>query len=83
MTVTRASGLPDVHPRADLPTAVQIYEVGPRDGLQAEKAIVPLAAKIEFIDRLALAGLSVVEATSSSPAVGAATGRRGGALRRS
>ena len=64
MTVTRASGLPDVHPRADLPTAVQIYEVGPRDGLQAEKAIVPLAAKIEFIDRLALAGLSVIEATS-------------------
>ena len=64
MTVTRVSGLPDVHPRADLPTAVQVYEVGPRDGLQAEKAIVPLVAKLEFIDRLAEAGLGVIEATS-------------------
>ncbi len=58
------AALPDVHPRADLPTEVRVYEVGPRDGLQAEKAIVPLAAKLEFIDRLGAAGLRAVEATS-------------------
>ncbi len=43
---------------------VTIYEVGPRDGLQNEKAIVPVEAKAEFIRRLLAAGLPVVEATS-------------------
>ena len=43
---------------------VRIVEVGPRDGLQNEKTIVPTHTKIEFIDRLAAAGLSHVEATS-------------------
>jgi hydroxymethylglutaryl-CoA lyase len=47
---------PEVHPRPGLPSAVRIYEVGPRDGLQAEAAIVPLAVKLELIDRLADAG---------------------------
>lgn len=41
---------------------VRIVEVGPRDGLQNEKAIVPLAVKVELIDRLSATGLSVVEA---------------------
>lgn len=41
-----------------------MYEVGPRDGLQAEKAVVPLEIKLEFIDRLGEAGLTVIEATS-------------------
>jgi hydroxymethylglutaryl-CoA lyase len=41
-----------------------VYEVGPRDGLQAEKAVVPLEIKLEFIDRLGEAGLTVIEATS-------------------
>ena len=41
-----------------------IYEVGPRDGLQNEKAVVPVEAKAEFIHRLLAAGLPVVEATS-------------------
>ena len=31
---------------------VQIVEVGPRDGLQNEKEIVPVAAKIQLIDKL-------------------------------
>src|SRR4029077_6774122 len=39
-------------------------EVGPRDGLQNEAAIVPTAAKVRFIEMLAAAGLPVVEATS-------------------
>lgn len=43
---------------------VRIVEVGPRDGLQNEKAIVPTHTKIEFIDRLAVAGFTHVEATS-------------------
>jgi hydroxymethylglutaryl-CoA lyase len=44
--------------------AVTVVEVGPRDGLQNEAAIVPAAAKVELIERLAAAGLPVVEATS-------------------
>jgi len=46
------------------PTAVRIVEVGPRDGLQNEKTIVPTAAKIELIDRLSATGLQTIEATS-------------------
>src|SRR5215217_2033301 len=46
------------------PKHVTIVEVGPRDGLQNEKTVVPTPAKIAFIDRLAAAGLPVVEATS-------------------
>ncbi len=51
-------------PVAGLPEAVTIYEVGPRDGLQNEAAIVPVEAKAEFVRRLLAAGLPVVEATS-------------------
>jgi hydroxymethylglutaryl-CoA lyase len=43
---------------------VRIYEVGPRDGLQNESLAIPLDAKVEFIDRLATAGLREIEATS-------------------
>src|SRR5687768_6185673 len=51
--------------RADgLPGRVTIYEVGPRDGLQNEQAIVPVAVKAEFVRRLVAAGLPIVEATS-------------------
>jgi hydroxymethylglutaryl-CoA lyase len=47
-----------------LPAAVKIVEVGPRDGLQNEQAQVPAAIKVELIERLAAAGLPVVEAGS-------------------
>ncbi|HEX5663158.1 MAG TPA: hydroxymethylglutaryl-CoA lyase [Xanthomonadaceae bacterium] len=47
-----------------LPAQVRIVEVGPRDGLQNEKAIVATAAKIELIDRLSATGLQSIEATS-------------------
>ena len=47
-----------------LPRKVRIVEVGPRDGLQNEPANVPTAVKIELIERLADAGLPVVEATA-------------------
>ncbi|MBP6079228.1 MAG: hydroxymethylglutaryl-CoA lyase, partial [Xanthomonadales bacterium] len=44
--------------------SVRIVEVGPRDGLQNEKTIVPAATKITLIDRLSAAGHRSVEATS-------------------
>ncbi|WP_321893726.1 hydroxymethylglutaryl-CoA lyase [Paraburkholderia tropica] len=47
-----------------LPKEVKIVEVGPRDGLQAEKTQVPTQTKIELIDRLSKAGFRNVEATS-------------------
>lgn len=43
---------------------VKIVEVGPRDGLQNEKKTIPLATKIELIERLARTGLSTIEAGS-------------------
>lgn len=55
---------PQVEPAAGLPTQVTIYEVGPRDGLQNEPAVVPVEVKAEFIRRLVAAGLSTVEVTS-------------------
>lgn len=43
---------------------VRIVEVGPRDGLQNEKAFIETADKIALIDRLAATGLRSIEATS-------------------
>ena len=43
---------------------VRIVEMGPRDGLQNETQVVPLATKLELIERLADAGLREIEATS-------------------
>ncbi|CAI5695259.1 unnamed protein product [Oreochromis niloticus] len=47
-----------------LPGKVKIVEVGPRDGLQNEKTLVPTEAKIKLINMLSDSGLSVIEATS-------------------
>jgi len=47
-----------------LPQQVRMVEVGPRDGLQNEAQIVPMATKVALIERLAEAGLAVVEAGS-------------------
>uniref|UniRef100_A0A8D0GNF6 hydroxymethylglutaryl-CoA lyase n=1 Tax=Sphenodon punctatus TaxID=8508 RepID=A0A8D0GNF6_SPHPU len=47
-----------------LPEYVKIVEVGPRDGLQNEKVMVPTDIKIELINRLSKGGLSVIEVTS-------------------
>ena len=43
---------------------VTIVEVGPRDGLQNEKRILPAATRIELINRLANCGVPVIEAGS-------------------
>lgn len=55
---------PETHSNQPLPKRVQIYEVGPRDGLQNEARTLPVGTKVEFIRRLLQAGLPVVEATS-------------------
>jgi hydroxymethylglutaryl-CoA lyase len=47
-----------------LPKRVKIVEVGPRDGLQNEAAVIPTDDKIELINLLSDTGLSAIEATS-------------------
>ena len=47
-----------------MPRAVRLCEVGPRDGLQNEKAMVPTDVKVALIDMLADAGMPAIEATS-------------------
>jgi hydroxymethylglutaryl-CoA lyase len=50
--------------RYGFPQRVRVVEVGPRDGLQAEREFVATADKIAMIDRLAAAGVREFEATS-------------------
>jgi hydroxymethylglutaryl-CoA lyase len=52
---------------AGLPKRVDVYEVGPRDGLQNEAAVLPVGVKAEFVQRLLSAGLRTVELTSFVP----------------
>ncbi len=56
-------GLPQKLTQHGLPRRVTVYEVGARDGLQNESVVVPTDAKAEFIERLADAGLWMIEAT--------------------
>jgi hydroxymethylglutaryl-CoA lyase len=49
---------------AVMPARVTIVEVGPRDGLQNERASIPTEAKIRLVDDLAAAGLPVIECTA-------------------
>jgi hydroxymethylglutaryl-CoA lyase len=43
---------------------IRVVEVGPRDGLQNEKALLSTSIKVELINRLAAAGITHIEATS-------------------
>ena len=47
-----------------VPRRVTVVEVGPRDGLQNEKAPIATADKIAFVDRLSAAGHSVIEVSA-------------------
>lgn len=47
-----------------LPATVTLVEVGPRDGLQNEAQTIPLQAKLQLIEDLGGAGLTVIEAGS-------------------
>jgi len=51
-------------PPISYPRRVRVVEVGPRDGLQNEPEIVPLEAKVAFIEQLADAGLPAIEVGS-------------------
>jgi hydroxymethylglutaryl-CoA lyase len=48
----------------ELPSRVSVYEVGPRDGLQAEDRFVPTDDKIRLVDALTSTGLTRVQVTS-------------------
>ena len=58
--------LDDIHYSESQPDEqfVKICEVGPRDGLQNESALISTADKIRYIDMLSASGLAMIEATS-------------------
>ena len=45
-------------------TQILIHEVGPRDGLQAEAAVVPTETKLDWIRRMAASGVDIVQVGS-------------------
>jgi hydroxymethylglutaryl-CoA lyase len=47
-----------------LPSRVRIVDVGPRDGLQNEKQMIPADIKVELVDRLTDAGFDAIEVAS-------------------
>ena len=47
-----------------MPAPVEIFEMGPRDGLQNEKRLIPAAEKIALVDMLSRAGFRRIEVTS-------------------
>jgi hydroxymethylglutaryl-CoA lyase len=47
-----------------IPKTVKLVEVGPRDGLQNESINLPIATRVELIDRLSRTGLSTIETGS-------------------
>jgi hydroxymethylglutaryl-CoA lyase len=49
---------------AELPDSVEINEVGPRDGFQAEDEFIPTERKVEIIDLLSRTGVATIQATS-------------------
>lgn len=65
MTPTAPS--PRVQAEEGLPSRVTVYEVGPRDGLQAETDIIPTNVKAELCRRLYAAGSRDLELTSFVP----------------
>lgn len=47
-----------------LTSSVELVEVGPRDGLQNESAVLPTETKVEFVQRAIVAGVRRIEVTS-------------------
>lgn len=62
-TETTGTQIRGSHALPPYPRKVKIVEVGPRDGLQNEKTLVPTEVKIELINQLARAGHRSVEVT--------------------
>lgn len=67
MTVPAPRERPRVVPRPGLPASVTVFEVGPRDGLQAETDVVPTTVKAQLCRRLFDAGVGALEITSFVP----------------
>lgn len=65
--MTLSAPSPRVEPEEALPARVTVYEVGPRDGLQAETDIIPTRVKAELCRRLYAAGSRDLELTSFVP----------------
>ncbi|MGO2685136.1 MAG: hydroxymethylglutaryl-CoA lyase, partial [Microbacterium sp.] len=65
--MTLVARSPRVQTEAGLPAQVTVYEVGPRDGLQAETDIIPTSVKTELCRRLYAAGTRNLEVTSFVP----------------
>ncbi len=63
-STTRDLGLPQVVQQRGLPDDVEIWEVSPRDGLQAESTVLSTETKVELIERLAEAGAQIIEVGS-------------------
>lgn len=63
-TAAPATATPDRHLFDGVPDEVSIYEVGPRDGLQNEKVILPTERKLELIEGAVQSGIKRVEITS-------------------
>ena len=59
-----ATAVRDRHLFDGVPEQVSIYEVGPRDGLQNEKVILPTERKLELIEGAVQSGIKRVEITS-------------------
>ena len=49
---------------AELPNRVEINEVGPRDGFQAEDGFIPTDRKVEIVDALSRTGVGAIQVTS-------------------
>jgi len=47
-----------------IPKKINIYEVGPRDGLQNEKHIIPIQIKTEFVNKLSACNFKYIEVGS-------------------
>jgi hydroxymethylglutaryl-CoA lyase len=54
----------ELRAQGELPRAVNIREVGPRDGFQNEPEVIPTQQKVELIDQLARTGCTRLEVTS-------------------
>lgn len=65
--MTLVAPSPRVEPEPGLPSQVAVYEVGPRDGLQAETDIIDTSVKAELCRRLYAAGTRNLEVTSFVP----------------
>lgn len=64
MSTTLSLGLPETVHQAGLDDQVEVWEVSPRDGLQAEPTLVDAETKVELVHRLVQAGAKIIEVGS-------------------